>query len=174
MVSCVLKKWIHYKIGQCVRPSIYTITLHNFIRVCWNFVHRIVSSISRSSSKIRMVRQEMAELSQKMSLHCWPLLRGVQGNFFIKKYFSQNYLKHIWIDSVVNADSEYDISFEPNRSFLTKSFLNKVPKCTKTVSRDQCAWMCLRWLVVLGFSRCMVLSLLKRVIKWKKSELDSY
>jgi len=51
--------------------------------------------------------------------------------FFQKKYFSQNYLKHIWIDSVFNADSEYDIGFEPNRSFLTKSCLNKVSNAQK-------------------------------------------
>ena len=51
---------------------------------------------------------------------------GEYRDFFQKKYFSPNYLKHIWIHSVFNADSEYDISFEPNRSFLTKSCLKKV------------------------------------------------
>ena len=61
---------------------------------------------------------------------------GGTGICFQKKKFSQNYLKHIWIDSVFNADSEYDISFEPNRSFLTKHCLKKVSKCTKTVSRN--------------------------------------
>ena len=81
----------------------------------------------------------MVELSKKLSLLTRPSLRGGTGFFFQKKYFSQNYLKHISIDSVFNADSEYDISFEPNRSFLTKICLNKVSKCTKTVSRDQCA-----------------------------------
>ena len=126
------------RIGQCVRPAVYTITLHNFIPLSWNFVYRIVSSISRSSSKMRMIHQEMAELSKKLSLLTGPSLRGGTGIFFQKKYFSQNYLKHIWIDSVFNADSEYDISFEPNRRFLTKSCLNKVSKCSKTVSRDQC------------------------------------
>ena len=55
---------------------------------------------------------------------------GVQG-FFSKKYFSQNYLKHIWIDSVFRADSEYDISFESNRSFLTKICLKKVSNTQK-------------------------------------------
>jgi hypothetical protein len=67
---------------------------------------------------MRMIRQEMTELSKKLSSLIRPSLRGVQGFFFRKKYFSQNYLKHIWIDSVFNADSEYDIGFEPNRSFL--------------------------------------------------------
>jgi hypothetical protein len=116
-----------------VRPSVYTITLHNCIRLSWNFVHRIVLSISRSSSKMRMIRQEMTELSKKLSSLTRPSLRGGTGIFFQKKYFSQNYLKHIWIDSVFNADSEYDISFEPNRSFLTKHCLKKVSKYTKTV-----------------------------------------
>ena len=52
-------------------------------------------------------------------------------DFFQKKSFSQNYLKHIWIDSVFNTDSEYDISFEPNRSFITKSCLRKVSNTQK-------------------------------------------
>jgi len=126
-------------VSVSVRPSVYTITLHNYIRLCWNFVHSIVSSISRSSSKMRMIRQEMTELSKKLSSLTRPSLRGGTGIFFQKKYFSQNYLKHIWIDSVFNADSEYDIRFEPNRSFLTKHCLKKVSKCTKTVSRKQIA-----------------------------------
>ena len=84
---CVLRKWVHSEIGQCVRPAVHTITLHNYIRLNWNFLHRIVSSISRSSSKVRRVRQEMAELSKKLSLltrHSWA---GVQG--FFKKTFSE-------------------------------------------------------------------------------------
>ena len=89
---------------------------------------------------MRMIHQEMAELSKKLSLLTRPSLRGSTGFVFQKKYFSQNYLKHISpIDSVFNADSEYNISIEPNRHFLTKSCLNKVSKCTKTISRDQCA-----------------------------------
>ena len=80
---------------------------------------------------MRMVRQEMAELSKKLSLLTRPSLRGVQALF-------QNYLKHISIDSVFNADFEYDISFEPNRSFLTKSCLRKVSNTPSTVFRDQC------------------------------------
>ena len=90
---------------------------------------------------MRMIRQEMTELSKKLSSLTRPSLRGGGGTgiFFQKKYFSQNYLKHISIDSVFKADSEYDISFEPNRSFLTKHCLKKVSKCTKTVSRKQIA-----------------------------------
>ena len=135
---CVLKKWVHSRIGQCVRPAVGTITLHNYIRLSWNFVHRIVSSISRSSSKMRMIHQEMAELSKKLSFLTRPSLRGNTG-IFSKKYFSQNYPQHIEIDSVFNADSESDISFELNRSFLTKYCLKKVSKCTKTASRKQIA-----------------------------------
>ena len=81
----------------------------------------------------------MAELSKKLSLLTRPSLRGSTGIFFQKKYFSQNYLKHISINSVFNADSEYDISFEPNRSFLTKNCLKKVSNTLSTVFRDQCA-----------------------------------
>ena len=64
-----------------VRPSVYSITLHNYIRLSWNFVHRIVSSISRSSSKMRRIRQEMAELSKKLSFLTRPSLRGSTGIF---------------------------------------------------------------------------------------------
>jgi hypothetical protein len=77
--------------------------------------------------------------------------------FFQKTNFPENYSKHIWIDSVFRADSEYDINFESNHSFLTKSCLKKVSKRTKTVSRDQCAKICRRWLVIWGISKCMVL-----------------
>jgi hypothetical protein len=86
-----------------------------------------------------MIRQEMTELSTKLSSLTRSSLRGGTGTFFQKKYFSQNYLKHISIDSIFNADSEYDIGFEPNRSFLTKHCLEKVSKCTKTVTRNQIA-----------------------------------
>jgi hypothetical protein len=36
----------------------------------------MISSISRSSSKMRMIRQEMAELSKKLSLLTRPSLGG--------------------------------------------------------------------------------------------------
>jgi hypothetical protein len=39
------------------------------------------------------------------------ITEGGTGIFFKKKYFSQNYLKHIEIDSVFNADSESEVSF---------------------------------------------------------------
>ena len=66
-------------------PSVYTITLHNYIRLNWNFVHRIVSSIFRSSSKMRRIRQEMAELSKKLSLLTRPSLSG-GTRMYLKKF----------------------------------------------------------------------------------------
>ena len=98
--------------------------------------------MSESSSKMRSIRQEMAELSKKLSFLTRPSLRGGGGgyrDFFSKNNFSQNYLKDISIDSVFNADSEYDISFEPNRSFLTKHCLKKSQNAPSTVSRNQIA-----------------------------------
>ena len=50
---------------------------------------------------------------------------------FQKKNFSQTNLKHRWVGSVFNADSEYDISFESNRSFLTKNCLKKPQNAQK-------------------------------------------
>ena len=77
------------KIGQCVRPSVYPITLHKYIRLSWNFVQRIISSTSRSSSKMRRVRREIVELSKKLSFFIRPSLEGSTGmfsaNFFLLK-----------------------------------------------------------------------------------------
>jgi hypothetical protein len=67
----VLKKWGHYRIGQCVRPSVYTITLQRLIRLGWNFVYRTVLLISRSSSKMRTIGPHLPELYQKMWLFLW-------------------------------------------------------------------------------------------------------
>jgi len=61
---CVLKKWGHYRIGQCIRPSVHTITLQRLILLWWNFVHRTVLLISRSSSKMRMIGEDLPELYQ--------------------------------------------------------------------------------------------------------------
>jgi len=83
---CVLKKWVHYRIGQCVRPAVYTITLQGDIRLWWNFAHRIVSSTSRSSSKMRLIPQEIAELSQKLSLFQHTMTQK-RANFIRKCFF---------------------------------------------------------------------------------------
>ena len=89
---------------------------------------------------MRMIRHEMTELSKKLSSLTRPSLRGGGGyrDFFQKKYFSQNYLKHISIDSVFNAEEEYDISFEPNRSFLTKNCLKKSQIHKNCIPRPMC------------------------------------
>ena len=55
---------------------------------------------------------------------------------FLKYTFSELFTARINRFSF-NADSEYDISFEPNRSFLTKHRLKRITKCTKAVSRNQ-------------------------------------
>jgi hypothetical protein len=78
-------------VSVAVRPAVNTITLQNYIRLSSNFVHRILSSISRSNSKMRRIRQGMTELSKKLSF----IPEGGYSDFLKKKNFSQNYLKHI-------------------------------------------------------------------------------
>ncbi len=87
---------------------------------------------------MKMIRQEMAELLKKLSLLTRSSLRGSTGIFFQRKYFSQNYLKHTLFDSVFNADSEYNISFEPNRSFLNKSCLKRSQTHKNCIPRPMC------------------------------------
>ena len=55
----------------------------------------------------------------------------VQGHFFIGKFVSQKSLKHTWIDSIFNADSEYDIGFDLICCFVTEKGLNREQKCIK-------------------------------------------
>ena len=93
---------------------------------------------------------------EKIVIFDQTIPEGGYRDFFQKTIFSQNYSKHIWIDSVFRADSEYNISFESNRSFLTKSCLKKVSNTQKLYPETNVS-RCLRWLVVLGFPRCMVL-----------------
>jgi hypothetical protein len=47
------------------RPVVYTITLQRIIWLWWNFVHRTVLLISRSSSKVRTIGPHLPELLQK-------------------------------------------------------------------------------------------------------------
>ena len=68
---------------------------------------------------------------EKIVIFDQTIPEGGYRDFFQKKYFSQNYLKHWWIDSVFRADSEYDISFEPNRSFRTENCLKKPQNAQK-------------------------------------------
>jgi hypothetical protein len=53
------------------RPAVNTITLQRLIRLWWNFVHRTVLLISRSSSKMRTMGSHLPELYQKMWLFLW-------------------------------------------------------------------------------------------------------
>ena len=65
---CVLKKWVHPKIGQyvqpavrpAVRPSVNTITPEIMASQPSNFLHSIVTSISRSSSNMSRIRSEFS------------------------------------------------------------------------------------------------------------------
>ena len=136
---CVLKKWLHSRIGQCVRPAgrrhdnssqLHPIELkfcaHNcFINISVEFEDE------KDPSKNGLVIGKIVIFDKTTP-------EGGYRDFF-KKCFSQNYPQHIQIDSVFNADSESDISFERNRSFRTKYCLKKVSKCTKTASRKQIA-----------------------------------
>jgi hypothetical protein len=67
----VYSKREYTKIGQCVRPAVYTITLQGLIRLWWNFEHRTVLTISRSSSQMRTIGPYLPELYQKMWLFLW-------------------------------------------------------------------------------------------------------
>ena len=77
-----------------------------------------------------MIRQEMAELLKKLSLLTQPSLRGSTGIFSKKEIFSElfkTYMNRLNF----NVDSEYDISFEPNRGFLTKHCLKQSQNAQK-------------------------------------------
>ena len=119
------------RIGQCVRPSgrlhDNSSQLHPIeLKIC---AQNCLSNISvEFKDESDPSRSDWA--IEKIVIIDPTIPEGGYRDFFQKKYFSQNYLKHIWIDSVFNADSEYDISFEPNRSFLTKI-------CPKKVSNRQ-------------------------------------
>jgi hypothetical protein len=89
---------------------------------------------------MRMIRQEMAELSKKLSLLTRSSLTGGGTGIFSKTKFFLRIIHNIYKSiHFFDADAESDLSFEPNRSFLTKHCLKKVPKCTKTASRNQIA-----------------------------------
>ena len=122
------------------RPSVYPITLQKSERLTGNFFAQVCLMNISVEFKDEKDPSRNDWVIEKIVIHPWG--GGGTGFFFQKNYFSQNYLKHIWIDSVFKADSEYYISFESNCSFLTKSCLKKVSKCTKTVSWDQSAEIC--------------------------------
>ena len=128
------------KIGQCVRPSVRlsdnSSQLHSIeLKFCAQ--NCLINISVEFEDEKDPSRNDWA--IEKIVIFDQTIPEGGYRDFFSKKNFSQNYLKHIWTDSVFNADSESDISFEPNRSFLTKHGLKKISKCTKTVSRNQIA-----------------------------------
>ena len=49
--------------------------------------------------------------------------------------FSQKSFKHTSIDSVFNADSEYDIGFDSICCFVTENGLNREQKCIDSCSK---------------------------------------
>ena len=62
----------------------------------------------------------------------WPTPEGdLRDEFSLKNESSRKYLKHISIDSVFNADSDYDIIFASDCYFLTKIWVKTSQKCTK-------------------------------------------
>jgi hypothetical protein len=77
-------------VSVSVRPAVYTITLHNYIRLCWNFVHRIVSSYLGRVQRLEWSIKKW--LSYRKNCHYWPD-HPWGGGFFQKTYFSQNYFK---------------------------------------------------------------------------------
>ena len=125
-VSTLLKS-----VSVSVRPSVYPITLQKSERLTGNFFAQVC---------LMNISVEFEDENDR-SRNAWDIVKILKSNpaipegeyrdFFKKKILSQNYLKYIWIDSVFNADSEYDISFELNRSFLTKNWLKKPQNAQK-------------------------------------------
>ena len=59
-------------------------------------------------------------------------LEGTRDDFFEKSKGSQKQLKHTRINLVLNADSEFDISFDINSGFLDEKRLPNSQKQVKT------------------------------------------
>lgn len=55
-------------VSMAVHPAVYTITFKRIVRLSPIFLHSIIPWISRSSSKIRRIRQGFTELHQEISL----------------------------------------------------------------------------------------------------------
>ena len=69
----------------------------------------------------------------------------------------QKYLKHIWIDSVFNADFKYDIRFESNCDFVTEKRINIRQKSPKIRPPEQYVSVFLKYRVVSEFRKYTVL-----------------
>ena len=65
------KKWVHSRIGQCVRPSVYTITFERRVRSGWKFQRSSILIISRSSSKMSLIERALPDLLQKYWFFLW-------------------------------------------------------------------------------------------------------
>ena len=73
LLFCVLKKWVHSKIGQCGRPAVYMITPERLIRSSWNFYHSCISLICRSSSKMSTSCPSLSEFHWRGNIfECIP------------------------------------------------------------------------------------------------------
>jgi len=117
-----------------VRPAVYTMIPEKADRIVMKFcTQNCLSNISVEFEDENDPSRN-GWVIEKIVIIDPTIPEGEYRDFFSKKKFSQNYLKHTWIDSVFNADSEYDISFELNRSFLTKSCLKKVSNTQKLYS----------------------------------------
>ncbi len=121
-------------IGLCVRPAgrlhDNSSQLHSIeLKLC---AHNCLINISvEFEDENDLLRNGW--VIEKIAIFGQTIPEGGYRVFFEKSFFSRNYLKHIWIDSVFNADSESDIGLESNRSFLMKQCLKKVSKCAKAV-----------------------------------------
>ena len=102
-----------------VRPSVYTITLENYMHVNPKLSPQyclIDISVEFEDEKDR-------------PRNSWVILKILKNHQTTpeegyidlkKKIFSQNYLKYIWIDATFNADSESDISSTERRIIWKK------------------------------------------------------
>ena len=84
------------------RPAVYTITPEIIASQSSNFLHRIVTSISRSSSKMSRIRSEFSDFRQVTS---WFSI-----DFSMKTEVPRIFSKNIASNAVFHADSESELS----------------------------------------------------------------
>ena len=99
---CVLKKWVHSRIGQYVRAAVYTITPEIMASQPSNFLYSIAPSISRSSSKISRIRSKFSDFRQATS---W-----LSTDFSMKNEVPRIFSKNTASNAVFHADSESELS----------------------------------------------------------------
>jgi hypothetical protein len=102
---CVLKKWVHSRIGQCVRPSVYTITLEKLVRFLMKFCTQIyLINISlefedeNNSSRIYWVTARNIIIFYSLLCNYWPIPIFANQNFC----HSQNEISTIIYHSIEN------------------------------------------------------------------------